>query len=689
MTRLRSFVVIVATAIFVLTLAAPAHAHSGFVSSTPDAGAQLGTAPGVVVVRFSEPLNVRLSRAQVTTPDGTRMGGKPTGQEQISITLETGEQGVYRVTWTTVSLVDGHTLSGSFAFGVGVPVAASDEATTSSSPRMTDLLIAVGRVVEDTALLAAVGLLLMGRVARRQPALAWVRSRPTVALVLALIGGTAVVLGESLAAAGSLSAGAVASYLTTGLPGFARLVRPVLELIALGLASTDSRWTAVPLGGAVLALAAAGHAAAVDPMWWGVAVEALHVGAGALWVGGILALAFQHPPGGWLGEEGRVLLDRFTPVAIVAFSLTALAGVLRGVQEVGSLRELIGSTYGLTLLAKTAFVVLVLQLSFFAWRRLLVAPRAEAGITIGVVLLAALLAAYPLPPARVADAEAADIAEANAPSALPIGGDVTLGGSAGEYLVGLTVRPSTNDVYVFLQGLGSDEDTAAAEVSMTTDGRPLVVTECAPTCRRSTGTVTNGDRVLVSVAGPQGGTAAFIIPDLSSPGADDVLTRMMDQMHALHTYRLQEDLSSGQGTVRSTYAFEAPASFEARTIGPDGTLSMVKWINDTRYLRTSPSGAWRVERGGGAPTVPLYVWDTFQPFIDARSIGSQTVAGVRTDEVIFFGGEPGLPVWFRMWIDHTGLVRRAEMRAPGHFMNHRYFAFDAPFSIKPPTGIGS
>ena len=53
-----------------VTLAHPsiALAHAGMVSSTPEPGSELGTAPGVVVLRFTEPLNVRLSRASVTTP---------------------------------------------------------------------------------------------------------------------------------------------------------------------------------------------------------------------------------------------------------------------------------------------------------------------------------------------------------------------------------------------------------------------------------------------------------------------------------------------------------------------------------------------------------------------------------------------------------------------------------------------
>jgi hypothetical protein len=42
--------------------------------------------------------------------------------------------------------------------------------------------------------------------------------------------------------------------------------------------------------------------------------------------------------------------------------------------------------------------------------------------------------------------------------------------------------------------------------------------------------------------------------------------------------------------------------------------------------------------------------------------------------------------WFRVWGDADGLARRAEMRAQGHFMDDRYYDFDALFTIEPPLG---
>ena len=159
---------------------------------------------------------------------------------------------------------------------------------------------------------------------------------------------------------------------------------------------------------------------------------------------------------------------------------------------------------------------------------------------------------------------------------------------------------------------------------------------------------------------------------------------MNARMHALLTYRLDETFRSGLAVFTSFYAFLAPDTFEVRNVAADGSGSRIVWIKDTRYLQTLPDGVWQIERGS-APTVPLFVWDSFTPAMNARLVGHEVVDGVRTSVVIFFGGDAGLPVWFRMWIDHSGLVRRAEMRTLGHFMADRYVGFDEPLALHRPA----
>src|SRR5437016_12678927 len=116
-----------------------------------------------------------------------------------------------------------------------------------------------------------------------------------------------------------------------------------------------------------------------------------------MWAGGILALASLQPPGGWRGEEGRALLERFARIALIAFGVTALTGVLRASEQLTGLSDLWSTAYGLVLVFKAAGGLVMLALSALAWGRGPPVARPEAvgaGVVVGAT---ALLAAFPLP----------------------------------------------------------------------------------------------------------------------------------------------------------------------------------------------------------------------------------------------------------------------------------------------------
>jgi copper transport protein len=677
----------VVAAIAVVALPATALAHAGFVSSTPEPGSTLGTAPGQVILTFSEPLNTRLSRATVLQPDGRTAAGRVITDDRMTIDLTTNQTGVYEVSWTTVSVVDGHTLSGSFRFGVGVSPGAGAEGGTTDEPTGRDLLVSVGRLVEDVSLLLLLGLLLLGRQARRRPQLEWVRTPVLPVFAAALVGGLVVVLGEALVAAPSPSASAVFTYLSTGLPGWARLSRVLLEAAGVLVAWRRPRRAVSFAVGAVVALAAAGHAAAIQPRGWGIAVEAIHLVSAGLWAGGVMALALQRPPDGWRGGAGRTLLDRFTLPALASFALTAGTGAIRGIQEVGGLAALFGSSYGLVLLAKVAVVLVMVQLSVLAWRRIAFFPRAETATVVLAIGAAALLSAFPLPPGRLAEAAERPSGPMEV-SPVPAGEGLTLGSHAGPVLLGLTLqpgRPGPNDLMVYVLGLDGPEATATLPVRATVDGASVALSQCADTCRSGEVDLRGGEVVALDVGVSAGGRATFRLPPLPAASGEEQLQQTIGAMGALTSYRLQEDLTSGLGTtVHATYAFAAPNSFES-DVEQQGSTFRTVWIGDTRYTREG-NGSWKIERGAPAVPVPTYIWDSFRPYQDVRILGRATMDGVRTTEIAFAGGNSDLPVWFKLWVDGSGLVHRAEMRAPGHFMDHRYYDFDAPITIEPPEG---
>jgi hypothetical protein len=96
--------------------------------------------------------------------------------------------------------------------------------------------------------------------------------------------------------------------------------------------------------------------------------------------------------------------------------------------------------------------------------------------------------------------------------------------------------------------------------------------------------------------------------------------------------------------------------------------------------------AWQAQDFGTSLPVPSFVWDipdSGGTYVAAQIVGADAVDGVETHVLTFFLDLPQTPVWFRLWSDSSGLVRRASMRAQGHFMDHRYTDFDTAPSIEP------
>lgn len=655
----------------VLTATA-AGAHAAVVSSKPSAGEELKSSPGIVSVTFSEPLIRSLSKLVVVDPSGGRHEGRPRGDRSMDASVGTNAPGVYRVVWKTVSPVDGHSLEGRFSFGVGVKP--DEEEATELAPRARELLLALFRAAEYAGLLAATGGMLISFLARRNPPLEWVRLKLRFPLTVALVSGIAVVVGEALLASSGL-AGAPDFFRTV--PGLARLLRLGFEAAALAFAPVIAA-AGINVVFSFLALSAAGHAAATRPAVWGIGIDAVHLVSSGMWAGGIIALATVAAGS---GGEGRKLLDRFTPIAIPAFLVTITTGVLRGTQELNALSDLWSSGYGRMLLIKSSGVLVMIPLSVLSWRRLIQRPRAEAVVAGFVIVFAALLAAFPLPPARVAEAEAA--AQRPSISGLPKPEDLTLGAYAGEVLLGITLRPGEpgrNEILLYLLPIEGEDEAGEVAVSAELDGKELKLERCGPTCRKASPTLRGGEQISLELGGTKRGRAEVAIPSLPAPDATSVLQKMDARMRSLKTLRIEETLRPAKAPVSALYSLQAPDRLRMEV---SSGFENVR-IGEASYQRESQAAQWKVEQGAPAIGVPFFIWGS-PPFASAWALGSESVDGMELTVVGFFEDRGGLPIWFKQWIDPDGLVREAEMRAQGHFMDHRYFDFDAPFVIDPPV----
>ncbi|TAN32772.1 hypothetical protein EPN29_07015 [bacterium] len=258
-----------------------------------------------------------------------------------------------------------------------------------------DLAAAAFHWLEYVGLLGGLGSFVVRRLASHPPRIPWARPPMAIAFAAAFAGGLGVITLEALEGSGS-AAGALA-FLIGGAGGWVRIVRVAAEGLALLFCVRGLPYVAPMTALAAASLALAGHSTAVEPPAGAEFADAIHVLSAGMWAGGILALATLRPPGGWRGPEARMLLGRFSSVALIAFGVTALTGVLRATEQLSGVSDLWTTPYGLVLGLKSAGVLAMLVLSSLAWRRGLPVARVEAGAAVAVAGLTALLAAFPFP----------------------------------------------------------------------------------------------------------------------------------------------------------------------------------------------------------------------------------------------------------------------------------------------------
>lgn len=671
---------VVAAIAVVLLVSTPlrAGAHAELVDSQPAAQARLGLAPASVVLAFSEPMYPALSEATATDPSGRAVTAQPASANEIRIPLLTNLPGVYLVTWKAISATDGHATRGSFTFTVEASAGVAG-GIPAGGPTPLDVLIAIGRWIEDGSLLLAVGMLLIGWLARRRHPIDWAHPRLLPPLVAALAAGVVVITGEPTAAGVTLG-GAPAYF--GGLAGAARIGRVLLEALACVAVMTGVRLVlllALPL--TLGALSASGHATGLRPAWLGVALDMGHLLAAGIWVGGIMAVATLRPPDGWRAS-GRDLLARFTPWAVAGFAASVGLGAVQAVADVGGASALVSTAYGRVLIAKAAAVAAIIPLSVLAWRHRRVHLRIEAAIGAVVIGAAALLASFPVP-ART-DVTPAGTSTAHE-AGLPSGSDLTLGAEAGQTLVGLTIDPAVpgpNVVTVYVNAGDGGAGARTLDVAALIDGRSVALHVCGATCRSATVRLVGNEAVAISVAGAQGGTADFRLPSLPAPDGSGLVAAARTRMAALHSLTLHETLTGGAGTTITTdYQEVAPNLLQWAQ--QDGSATIV--MGTSRYTHAHPGDPWTLEPGNPTISEPAFSWGLFARDIAAHVVGRVQVAGVATTAIAFFAGAPETPVWFRFYVDAQGLVRRADMSAPGHFMVQTFAGFDAPLRITRPA----
>jgi len=664
--------------------AAPAWGHARVVTTTPGDGAVLASPPSRVTIRFDDTIRVLAGTVVIGNGDKRSVAaGKPRSSGRVvTIPLRKLHDGDYTVRWRVLS-DDGHTVAGVLAFGVGAgraPPAAALSAG-SGSPRARDV---ASRWFFFTGLLVAVGVALF------LPLAWWPALRAAGAELvegplwgLAFAGFLLAFLGAS-----SLiphhSAGATRFGSAYEIGGIVAIVGATLSAIAL----VDRR---LGRGAFVCALALlpvpslAGHA--LDRGQWprplNVAADILHVGAAALWIGGLLALAIGLPRASRrLSAEQRsrftaALVPRLSAIALVSVAVIALTGLVRALSELSAVSQLWSTGYGRALVIKTGFLVALAAIGWLNRSRLVPRLRLSAlrrNVTVELVLLAGIVVAVAfltdLAPGRQLARAVAKPEAAPQSIAAPPPGATVLAGESGDRAVGLAILPGGRLQATVLgpDALGVD----GLSVGFRAHGRTLGASPCGPGCYRAASRIhARTVAVLPGSAQP----VVFAIPTRTEPAAE--LVRKARRAYAsLHSLVIHERLaSSPRDRITTTWRIVAPDRLTYRTSA--GSRAVV--IGGERW---DANGKGPLVRSAQTPLqLPGAQWGP--RWLNARALGWTSVGGRRARVVTFF--DPQLPGWFEVALDPgTNRPLELKMTAAAHFMHHRYTDFNRPLQIVAP-----
>jgi len=153
-----------------------------------------------------------------------------------------------------------------------------------------------------------------------------------------------------------------------------------LALLAVGFTAYVAR--DAPFAVAPLALVGllppllTGHVRTAPVPWLAAVSMVLHVVAAALWVGGLLAVGYLA-----LGGRGSWLdaARRFSRLALAAAATVAVSGVPLALSRVGSVDDLVGSSYGRLVVGKAVALALLVAVGYRQRDMVMTAGRTGAG----------------------------------------------------------------------------------------------------------------------------------------------------------------------------------------------------------------------------------------------------------------------------------------------------------------------
>jgi copper transport protein len=442
-------------AVLALAVPAVAYAHAYLVRTVPSASGTVNTPPKQVALTYDEAVEPKFAIVSVTDAAGRQITSgpphrSPADPDTIVVPLKHTAEGWYLVVWRVIS-VDGHPVRGAFTFAVGPNAGPPPQfpiPNLSETAATPDLIGARTAVFLFT--MGAIGLFVL-RMGIARPVIRRVAGTNLRAVSVAFFVSAAV----ALIAIPIYVVLATAQFTLRHWYDLAGIV-PVLRASAFGrgyidlelcfalfvAAASVALWVDRPdrptrsiaellatigaLAAAAAALiipGAAGHAAQTSPRGLSLALDWLHLAAGAVWLGGLagLLVLWRFLPAARRVAGLVIAVPRFSNVALVSVLVLLGSGIWATVNHMPTLAALWQTSYGKTIIVKIGLLTAAVALAAVNLARTkprLAAARAEVSrsaarllrrlvggeliLIAGAVLAAAILSSLAPPPKALA-----------------------------------------------------------------------------------------------------------------------------------------------------------------------------------------------------------------------------------------------------------------------------------------------
>jgi copper transport protein len=380
---------LVLTAIVALVLPAQAFAHASLEQESPAFRERVSTSPREIVLRFDQGVKVLPGAIRVLTVGGKNVAGpaRPIDRGMAASLPHLGK-GPYTVRWKALSN-DGHVVNGVYTFGVRFPAPLVTDAVGAQGPTRTEHVVRWAYFLALALLVGGLGFRLLvvpGPLPARADAY-FFRVTGIGAIAVINVGVVAFLLraedalqlpfgsflyGDLSPVSGGTRFGEAFIAMTLGFV----LVTALLYVAWL----TERRallWPAFVLGLCFASgLSLSGHSAAdAGSSWLSELADWVHLGAAALWIGGLVQLVAVVWPAA--PERRREAFLRFSRLATVLVALLLAAGTYLSVLRLPHVHDLWGSGYGRVLLVKLGLVAVALL--WGAVHRFVAKPLVERG----------------------------------------------------------------------------------------------------------------------------------------------------------------------------------------------------------------------------------------------------------------------------------------------------------------------